>query len=58
MNDMDISIHQIPARFATELVVRNHYLHRRPPISFAFRLYKDAVLMGCVTYGIPASRHL
>jgi len=45
-------------RTAARLVVAKHYLHRRPPISYAFGLYVHGALMGVVTYGIPASRHL
>lgn len=54
----DLSIHPIAAKDAIKLVVDNHYLHRRPPISFAFGVFKSNDLLGCVTYGIPASRHL
>ena len=43
---------------ATRLLVANHYLHRRPPISHAFGVYQHGRLMGAVTYGVPASRHL
>lgn len=53
-----INIWPIDARTATEVVVAHHYLHRRPPISFAYGAYVDNVLLGCVTFGVPASRHL
>lgn len=43
---------------ATQLVVAKHYLHRRPPISYAFGLYTHSKLVGVTTYGTPASRHL
>lgn len=56
--DEGLHIKVIPAKLATELVVENHYLHRRPPISFAFGIYDGEQLRGCVTYGVPASRHL
>lgn len=48
----------IDSRTAAALVVAKHYLHRRPPISHAFGLYVGGKLMGVVTYGTPASRHL
>lgn len=48
----------IDSRAASRLVVARHYLHRRPPISHAFGLYVHGELMGVVTYGVPASRHL
>ena len=43
---------------AARVVVKNHYLHRRPPISWAFGLYVHGELLGVVTYGTPPSRHL
>lgn len=55
---MDYLITTLTAKEAAGLVVKHHYLHRRPPISFAFGLYHQGRLMGCVTYGTPASRHL
>lgn len=54
----DLVIKPITSKVATDLVVKYHYLHRRPPISFAFGLFRNGELKGCVTYGIPASRHL
>lgn len=48
----------IDSKTAAALVVEHHYLHRRPPISHAFGLYADRRLVGAVTYGTPASRHL
>lgn len=48
----------IDSQTAARLVVAKHYLHRRPPISYAFGLYLHGSLMGAVTYGVPASRHL
>ena len=48
----------LPKRDAAQLVVAKHYLHRRPPISYAFGLYSRGQLQGVVTYGTPASRHL
>ncbi len=48
-------------REAAEIVVREHYLHRKPPMSFSFSL-TDAELfgrvLGVVTFGTPPSRHL
>ncbi len=48
----------LSSREAARLVVAHHYLHRRPPISYAFGIHTRAGLMGAVTYGSPASRHL
>lgn len=51
-------VRAIGKRAASELVVANHYLHRAPPISYAFGLIDDGNLVGVCTFGIPASRHL
>lgn len=58
-----IHIGKIGSAQAAKMVIDNHYLHRKPPISFAFGAFThesamDDSLMGCVTYGVPASRHL
>lgn len=55
---MSLSARAIHPRTAAALVVANHYLHRRPPISFAYGLFEEEELVGVVTYGTPASRHL
>lgn len=44
---------------AVALVIEHHYLHRKPPISFAFGLIDDfGETKGCITFGTPASRHM
>lgn len=49
-------VHEIPAKQATEIIVQNHYLHRRGPASSAFGLFDDwGSLVGVITYGTPAS---
>ena len=45
-------------RQAAAVVVQHHYLHRRPNISYAFGLWRGLTLLGVVTFGVPASRHL
>ena len=52
------SVAVLDSQTAAALVVAKHYLHRRPPISFAYGLYVGRELLGVVTYGSPASRHL
>jgi len=51
-------VRQIDSREASRVVVANHYLHRRPSISFAYGLFQDGFIVGVVTYGTPPSRHL
>lgn len=53
-----MNVAPIPAKLAAALVVQYHYLHRRPPISYAYGLIVNGTVRGVVTYGIPASRHL
>lgn len=48
----------ITSKLARQVVEQWHYLHRKPPVSFAFGLYNDGWLVGVCTFGIPASRHL
>lgn len=52
------SVIAINSKDASKLVVANHYLHRRPPISHAFGLHVSGETLGVVTFGSPASRHL
>lgn len=58
MSQVDASVEPIPSRLAAELVVEHHYLHRRPPISFAYGLIIEGQILGVVTFGTPPSRHL
>ena len=49
----------ISKREAIRLVVTHHYMHRKPPVSFAFGLIDDfGNTQGCITLGTPASRHM
>jgi hypothetical protein len=57
VND-ELTVTPIAASVATEVVVARHYLHRRPPISYAFGLLRGLDVLGVVSYGVPASRHL
>lgn len=44
---------------ANEMVVRHHYLHRKPNVSHCFGLFgENGDVLGAVTFGTPASRHL
>lgn len=58
MAALDLTVRAVPARLARETVTREHYLHRAPTVSHAYGLYSAAELVGVVTFGIPASRHL
>lgn len=57
-DDTNPTITELDPRTAAQLVVAHHYLHRRPPISHAYGIRLGGRLLGTVTYGTPASRHL
>lgn len=52
------TIHPIDYRTAMELIVREHYLHRKAPCSVAFGLFMGEELKGVVCYGTPSSAPL
>jgi hypothetical protein len=53
------TVKQIPNAVAQDVVVRNHYLHRKAPCSIAFGLFTPLdELMGVVMYGTPSSSAL
>lgn len=55
----DYIIKPITYKQAMEIVVREHYLHRKAPCSFAFGLFdKQDNCVGVVTYGTPSSAPL
>jgi len=44
---------------AMEVVVANHYLHRKAPVSMAFGMFdRSGQVVGVITYGVPASSTL
>lgn len=56
---LNYTIKQITYKEAMEIVVKNHYLHRKAPCSFAFGLFdKEDVCCGVVVYGTPSSSSL
>jgi hypothetical protein len=55
----DWSVKGIDNATAQEIVVRNHYLHRKAPCSQAFGLFDETcTLRGVVMYGTPSSSSL
>lgn len=54
----DMLVSHLPFRVARRLVTQHHYLHRPPPISFAFGLFDNGEIKGVMTFGVPASRHM
>jgi hypothetical protein len=48
-------VKSIDKQIACEIVVKNHYLHRKPSCVRSFGLYDNDLLLGVIIYGIPAS---
>jgi hypothetical protein len=46
---------EIGQAVARDLIMTKHYAHRMPTIQRAFGLMEDGSLVGCVTFGQPAS---
>lgn len=53
----NLKVDYINKKEATNLVIKNHYLHRRSSTVYAIGLFNDS-MMGVAIFGIPASRHL
>jgi hypothetical protein len=51
----ELSFREISYKLAIETVVREHYLHRRCPVSYPFGAYANAELVGVLTVGCSAS---
>ena len=51
-------VEPVPSHIAASVVVQRHYLHRRPPISYAYGWWSRGQLLGVCTFGVPASRHV
>lgn len=51
-------VRPVSATVARTVAEREHYLHRKPAVSFALGLFEDGDLVGVCTLGTPASRHL
>jgi len=56
----DYTVERIPYRMAMEIVIANHYLHRKAPCSMAFGLIHKATqqIAGVVCYGVSPSSTL
>ena len=54
----DYYVRQIPNNHVKEWLMKRHYAHRIPSISFAFGLIDKHNIIGICTFGIPASPSL
>lgn len=50
-----MEIREIKSQTAKALINEYHYSHRTPGIMYAYGLYENGVICGCVTYGKPSS---
>jgi hypothetical protein len=55
---MNLTIRNAQRREFEFLLLQHHYAKRIPSISFAFGLYLDDLIVGVVTFGLPASRQI
>lgn len=53
-----LSVQTISHSQTHEWLLKKHYAHRIPSISYSFGLYEDDLLIGVVTYGTPPSSSL
>lgn len=54
----DYIIKSISYKQAMDIVVKNHYLHRKAPCSMAFGLFLGDEIKGVICYGTPSSSTL
>jgi len=49
---------RVPYNLTKDFILKIHYAHRMPSISYAFGLFDNCELIGVCTYGKPASPYL
>ena len=54
----DFAVKPIPYQETKSWLLYKHYAHRMPPITHAFGLYHEKILVGVCTYGHPFSSDL
>jgi len=52
---MDLRVERVERKVCDNLILNVHYAHRMPSISFAYGLFDGEELIGCCTFGSPAS---
>ena len=55
---MSRSVIAIPSETTYDWLLHKHYAKRIPQIVYAYGVFKDQVMQGVITYGIPASQSL
>jgi len=51
-------VEKIPSELAYPFILKSHYAHRIPPITYAYGLYLDKTLKGICTFGRPVAHRL
>ena len=54
----DYHVKPIDKKIAIDIVIQNHYLHRKPPCSISLGLFHNEDIVGVITYGVPPSHTL
>lgn len=49
-------IKEIEKKLAFDMIIKNHYSHKKSMTRFALGLYLNETLVGCMTYGFPVGR--
>ena len=52
------TVKNVPMETVKEICKNKHYLHRVPHIVASYGLYKNDLLLGIITFGIPPSPYL
>jgi hypothetical protein len=58
MKTRDLNVQPISRKCALPMIIERHYMHKVPPMSAAFGLFHNEILIGVVTYGVSASMTL
>lgn len=53
-----MNVRQVTTKECHDLILNVHYAHRLPSISYAYGLFDGDEMVGCCTYGTPASSTL
>lgn len=55
---MNYAVRRVKATDCQELFLKHHYAKRMPSLSWAYGLFDGPLLIGAISFGAPASRHL
>ena len=58
VNLSKISLYPITSGQAKSIIIKNHYLHTAGACKYAYGIYFDSFLIGCLTYGYPVGRQV